>query len=58
MVGLITSNDVLKNFRIVWVEFGPAVALSCVASMFRSKRVTFLELACKHALVHDRKSAE
>ncbi|MGC4121451.1 MAG: hypothetical protein QM765_44125 [Myxococcales bacterium] len=47
MVGLITSRDVLLNFRTIWREFGPMVALSCIAALLRRKRTTFLDVACK-----------
>jgi len=47
MVGLITSRDVLLNFRTIWREFGPAVALHCLVAMFRRKPTTFLDVACR-----------
>ncbi len=48
MVGIVTSSDVLKNFRTIWHEFGPEVALCCIGAMFRRKPVTFLEVAFGH----------
>ena len=45
MRGLITNRDVLRHFGLIWVEFGPTVALSCVGAMFRGERTTFLDLA-------------
>lgn len=47
MVGLITTRDVLLNFRTIWREFGANVALSCIAAMLRRKPTTFLDVACK-----------
>ena len=47
MVGVITSRDVLMNFRTIWVEFGLSVALSCVGAVFRRKHTTFLDIACR-----------
>ncbi|HEY3449701.1 MAG TPA: hypothetical protein VGK67_25325 [Myxococcales bacterium] len=47
MDGLITSRDVLLNFRTIWREFGAVVALSCIAALIRRKRTTFLDVACR-----------
>jgi hypothetical protein len=49
MVGLITTRDVLLNFRTIWSEFGAVVALSCIVAMLRRKQTTFLEVACKRS---------
>jgi hypothetical protein len=54
MRGLVTSRDVLVNLRTIWVEFGPAVAISCLSAVIKRKPTTFLDLALKDAVLSPR----
>ena len=54
MRGVVTGRDVLVNLRTIWVEFGPAVAISCLSAVFKRKPTTFLDLALKNALLTPR----
>jgi hypothetical protein len=47
MRGVITSRDVLLNLRTIWVEFGPATLVSCLAALVRSRPTTFLDVVMK-----------
>ena len=59
MRGVVTTRDVLANLRIIWVEFGPAVAFSCIGAVFKRKPTTFLDLVLKAQLLtpRERRSA-
>jgi len=46
MNGVITSRDVVSNFRIIWREFGFKCLMRCVwCSIDPHKNTTFLEIA-------------
>ena len=47
MRGVITSRDVLLNLRTIWVEFGLATLVCCLAAMLRSRPTTFLDVVMK-----------
>jgi hypothetical protein len=50
MRGIITRGDVLRNFALIWREFGPACLWRCLRAVVSTKRTTFLELAVVKSL--------
>ena len=58
MRGVVTGRDVIINLRTIWVEFGPRVTFSCVASLFRRRHTTFLDLALKNFALSSSRSAK
>lgn len=54
MRGIITSGDVLRNFALIWREFGPACLLRCLrAALTPTSRTTFLDLAVSKSGSHE-----
>ena len=45
MSGVITSADVLLNFRLIWREFGSRCLIRCLAAVALLQQRTFLQVA-------------